>query len=68
MSDPTERRNRDRLRSFLLGGVLGASAVAAARRRGRRAAVERRRSHPTGLRAFEGAPCFDEEEQRDRKR
>lgn len=67
MSDPAERRNRDRLRSFLLGGVLGASAVAATRRRRRRAAVERRRSMPSGLRAFEGAPCFDEEPA-DRKR
>lgn len=67
MTDPSEQRNRDRLRSFLLGGVLGASAVAATRRRRRRAAVERRRSLPSGLRAFEGAPCFDEETP-DRKR
>jgi hypothetical protein len=67
VSDDSERRNRERLRSFLLGGVLGASAVAAARRRRRRAAVERRRSLPSGLRAFEGAPCF-EEEPADRKR
>jgi hypothetical protein len=67
VSEPDERRNRDRLRSFLLGGVLGASAVAATRRRRRRAAVARRRSLPSGLRAFEDAPCFDEETD-DRKR
>jgi hypothetical protein len=48
----------DRLRSFLIGGVLGASAaIATARRRRRRA---RRRTEPRGLRAFEGAPCYRE--------
>lgn len=48
----------DRLRSFLLGGVLGASAaIATARRRRRRA---RRQAEPRGLRAFEGAPCYRE--------
>jgi uncharacterized membrane protein YidH (DUF202 family) len=67
VSDPAEQRNRDRLRSFLVGGVLGASAVAAVRRRRRRSAVERRRALPSGLRAFESAPCFDEETH-DRKR
>ena len=47
-------RQGDRLRSFLLGGVLGASAaIATARRRRRRA---RHRGEPRGLRAIEGAP------------
>jgi hypothetical protein len=54
-----------RLRSFLLGGLVGASAaVSVARRRRRR----RRRHHPAGLAAFEGAPCYQETlEERDRR-
>jgi hypothetical protein len=51
-----------RARSFLLGGVLGASAALATGRRRRE--VERRRRHralhPAGLAAFEGAPCYRE--------
>jgi len=49
---------RTRLRSFALGGLLGASAaIAAARRnRGRR----RRGAGPIGLAAFEDAPCYRE--------
>ncbi|MBD0338581.1 MAG: hypothetical protein ICV67_04745 [Thermoleophilia bacterium] len=49
-------RKRDRLRSFLLGGLVGASAVVAAGRRRRR----QRRPGPAGLAAFEGAPCYRE--------
>ncbi len=53
---------RGRARSFLIGGVVGASAaIATARRRrdvGRRR--EDRRERPAGLAAFEEAPCFDE--------
>lgn len=45
-----------RLRSFLIGGVVGASAVLAAARRRRR----RRDRRPVGLAAFEGAPCYQE--------
>lgn len=45
-----------RLRSFLIGGVVGASAVMAAARRRRR----RRDRRPVGLAAFEGAPCYKE--------
>jgi hypothetical protein len=50
---------RGRLSSFVVGGLVGASAaIAAARRR-------RRRSQPPrpmfqGLEAFEGAPCYRE--------
>jgi hypothetical protein len=47
------RRRRDRVRSFVLGGVLGASAAAAVRRRRRRS-----RHRPGGLAAFETAPCY----------
>jgi hypothetical protein len=51
-----------RLRSFLIGGVVGASAAVAAARR--RRDLERRRRerqlHPAGLAAFEEAPCFQE--------
>jgi hypothetical protein len=49
-----------RVRSFVLGGVLGASAAVATARR-RRELARRRRTrmeHPPGLRAFEGAPCY----------
>lgn len=50
---------RRRLRSFLLGGVLGASAAIAAARR-LAPAPRRRRATPAGLAAFEGAPCYRE--------
>jgi len=45
-----------RLRSFLLGGAVGASAAIAAARRRRK----RRNRGPVGLAAFEGAPCYQE--------
>jgi hypothetical protein len=50
---------RGRLSSFVVGGVLGASAALAAARRKRRRQVAPR---PTfqGLQAFEGAPCYRE--------
>lgn len=49
---------RGRARSFLLGGLVGASAVlAAARRRRLRRAP---RVTAPGLAAFEQAPCFRE--------
>jgi hypothetical protein len=58
-------RQGDRLRSFLLGGLLGASAaVATARSRRRR---DRHRGEPRGLRAFEGAPCYREAVERDER-
>jgi hypothetical protein len=54
-----------RLRSFLLGGLLGASAALSVTRRRRR----RRRREPAGLAAFEGAPCYQETlEERERRR
>jgi hypothetical protein len=46
---------RERLRSFALGSVVGASAALAARRRAR---PPRARERPAGLAAFEGAPCY----------
>ncbi|MBA2361525.1 MAG: hypothetical protein H0V79_11460 [Actinobacteria bacterium] len=45
-----------RLKSFALGGLLGASAAMATVRRRRR----RRKGGPVGLAAFEGAPCYQE--------
>jgi hypothetical protein len=48
---------RSRLRSFALGGLVGASAVLAAARRNRQ---RRRGPGPIGLAAFEDAPCFCE--------
>jgi hypothetical protein len=53
---------RTRLRSFLLGGLLGASAVIAAARRKRPA----KRRTPAGLAAFEEAPCYEETLERER--
>lgn len=49
---------RARLRSFVLGGVVGASAAIAAARR--LTPAPRRRPTPAGLAAFEDAPCFQE--------
>jgi hypothetical protein len=50
---------RGRLSSFVVGGVLGASAALAAARRKRRRQLAPR---PTfqGLQAFEEAPCYRE--------
>jgi hypothetical protein len=54
--DGEERRGK--VRSFVLGGVLGASAAIAAARRAR--LTRRRRITPAGLAAFEEAPCYEE--------
>lgn len=53
-----EEGGRARLRSFLIGGVVGASAAIAAARRRRPRGQER--DAPAGLAAFEGAPCYRE--------
>jgi len=53
---------RSRIRTFLIGGVVGASAALAAVRRKR--AVQRRT--PAGLAAFEEAPCYEETLERER--
>lgn len=50
---------RDKLRSFALGGLVGASAAIAAARRLKPPAA-RRRTTPAGLAAFEEAPCYRE--------
>jgi hypothetical protein len=52
-----------RLRSFLIGGLVGASAVLAAVRRKR----PRARHSPPGLAAFEDAPCYRETVERERR-
>jgi hypothetical protein len=51
-----------RARSFLIGGLVGASAALATARRRRLAArrLREQRLHPAGLAAFEEAPCFQE--------
>ena len=51
-----ERRG-DRLRTFVFGGLVGASAVLAAARRRRSA---EKRPPRAGLAAFEDAPCHRE--------
>jgi hypothetical protein len=59
-----------RARSFLIGGLVGASAALATARRRREVARRRRQRilHPVGLAAFEEAPCYREllEEEADR--
>ena len=53
-----EHERRSRTRSFLIGGLVGASAAIAAARRLR--PKQRRRLTPAGLAAFEDAPCYRE--------
>jgi hypothetical protein len=52
-----DRRRAERLRSFVFGGLIGASAVIAAARRRRARSAPR---HAAGLAAFEEAPCHQE--------
>jgi hypothetical protein len=52
------RGARARLRSFALGGLVGASAALAAARR--RRLRRQPRLTPPGLAAFEEAPCYRE--------
>lgn len=49
-------QRRGGFRTFVLGGLVGASATVAAVNRRRR--LQRRRSRPRGLAAFESAPCY----------
>ena len=60
-------QRRGRLGSFVVGGLVGASAAlaAAAMRRRRRDRGVRRA--PQGLDAFEGAPCYHEVVERERE-
>ena len=53
-----EYKRGERLRSFLIGGALGASAALAAARRHRPRRTPRQ--SPAGLAAFEDAPCYTE--------
>ena len=62
--EPREGAGRGRFRSFVLGGLVGASAVAAAIRRARRRRV---RPVQSGLAAFESAPCYREVLERERR-
>jgi hypothetical protein len=62
--DGGERRGG--LRTFVLGGIVGASAAVAAVTRRRR--LQRRRGRPRGLAAFESAPCYLELLEHERER
>lgn len=53
-----DESRRKRLRSFAIGGLVGAAGVLATVRRSPRAASRRPRDAPSGLAAFEDAPCF----------
>jgi hypothetical protein len=53
----------ERLRSFVIGGLVGASAALAAVRRRR----PRRRPTAPGLAAFEDAPCYRETVEREQR-
>jgi hypothetical protein len=61
MQDDEQRRSR--MRSFVLGSVLGASAAALATVRRRRGKAQR----AAGLAAFEDAPCYRETLDRERR-
>ena len=65
MSGMDGEGKRDRLQSFVLGGLLGASAAIAAARRSRPRRKPPRQT-PAGLAAFEGAPCYREVVERER--
>ena len=52
------------MRSFVLGGLVGAGAAVAAGRRLRPRTA--RRETPAGLAAFEDAPCYRELVERER--
>jgi hypothetical protein len=64
----TERGRR--VRSFIIGGLLGSVAGAAAAGRMRVRPKPRRRTARAGLAAFEQAPCYEElvEAERDEER
>ena len=64
MKRDEERSRRRKIRSLVIGGLLGASAAAAAR--GLRPRLARRAS-PSGLAAFESAPCYREDEESRRR-
>ena len=49
---------RSRLRSFAIGGLVGAAGVLATARRSPLRISRRPRNAPAGLAAFEDAPCF----------
>lgn len=59
-----------RLRSFLIGGLVGSVAGVVAAGRVRVRARPAKRASPAGLAAFEQAPCYDElvEQERDEER
>ena len=53
-----EDSRRARLRSFAIGGLVGAAGVLATARRSSLRRSRRPRNAPGGLAAFEDAPCF----------
>ena len=59
-------QRRGRLSTFVVGGLVGASAALAAARRRRLREPSARRT-PQGLEAFEGAPCYHEVVERERE-
>jgi hypothetical protein len=59
-------QKRRSIKSFVLGGLVGASAVAATLDRRRR--LQHRRGRPRGLAAFESAPCYLEYLEGERER
>jgi hypothetical protein len=64
MDGESRTRKRDRMRSFVIGGIVGAGAAVAAGRRLRPRPGPRQT--PSGLAAFEGAPCYRELVERER--
>jgi hypothetical protein len=62
-----QERGSGRLRTFVLGGLVGASAALAAAKRNR-PQRRQRRTTPVGLAAFEEAPCYRELVEREERR
>ncbi len=60
------QKQRSPLRSFALGGLVGAAGAIAAVRR-LRPPSQRPRNAPAGLAAFEDAPCFLEAVEQEEK-
>lgn len=65
--NPMDTERGRRVRSFLLGGLLGSAAGLAAAGRMRVKPRPAKRKTPAGLAAFEQAPCYDELLERERE-
>lgn len=63
-----ESERAKRIRSFLIGGIVGSAAGLVAAGRMRVPRRPERRQSPAGLAAFEQAPCYAETLEREARR